>query len=184
MKKCRERAFSYILSASAVVLKPTGFTEVGSFKSSLWGANLWFQTLSQKNILDDVIIQLSQCLQPRLLCVPGWLPMQGYLLSYQLLVKIKHKKTASETEQLITSRNQFQIWFIHQLQFFLALWNPGCFIFLWFRCRWCWLWSITVWVIVQGHINLFFNHQKWNIAAYHRCTLRRAFISKLNICLI
>ncbi len=55
-------------------------------------------------------------------CVPGRLPAQGYLLSYQLLVKIKNKKAASETEQLITSGNQVQIWFIHHhLEFFLAL---------------------------------------------------------------
>lgn len=43
------------------------------------------------------------------------------MLGYQLLVKIK--KAASETEQLITSGNQVQIWFIHQLKFFLAVYT-------------------------------------------------------------
>lgn len=53
----------------------SGVREVGSFKSSLWGANLPFHALSQKNILGDVIIQPSQCLQPRL---PAYLAGSPY----------------------------------------------------------------------------------------------------------
>lgn len=40
-------------------------------------------------------------------CVPGWLPVQGYLLSYQLLVKIKKKLLKQNNSLLLVIMFRF-----------------------------------------------------------------------------